>query len=160
MFVTHDQDEALSLSDAVILMRGGEIEQSGSPEDLYDRPATAFVADFMGASNVIDATVSDGRVTALGGAIDLPADALPAGTVKLAIRQEHLRPVARGDAPDGLIVIPADRQTRVFLGSRARYRFRAGGTLLHALVPGDAIATADKADALAIDPARLVGLRG
>ena len=160
VFVTHDQDEALSLSDAVILMRGGEIEQSGSPEDLYDRPASAFVADFMGASNVIDTVTADGRVTALGGAIDLPADALPAGTVKLAIRQEHLRPVAAGEAPDGLIVIPAERQTRVFLGSRARYRFRAGGVLLHALVPGDAIAAADKADALAIDPARMVGLRG
>jgi ABC-type Fe3+/spermidine/putrescine transport system ATPase subunit len=159
VFVTHDQDEALSLSDSIILMRGGVIEQSGAPEDLYGKPATAFVADFMGASNVVDASVSGGRLTALGGLIDIPAGDAASAT-RIAIRQEHLRPVDPANAPDGWLVLPAERLTRVFLGSRARYRFRAGGEVLHALVPGDAIAMADTATALALDPADIRPLAG
>jgi spermidine/putrescine ABC transporter ATP-binding subunit len=58
IFVTHDQDEALSMSDEIIILNRGRIVQRGSPKDLYDRPATHFVADFLGRSNFIDGTIA------------------------------------------------------------------------------------------------------
>ena len=62
VFVTHDQEEAMTMSDRIAVMRGGKIEQLGSPEDLYERPATAFVANFLGVSNLLD-----GKVVAING---------------------------------------------------------------------------------------------
>ena len=58
IYVTHDQDEALTMSDRVVVLRGGQIEQMASPTGLYDRPATAFVAEFIGAANLLQATVT------------------------------------------------------------------------------------------------------
>ena len=54
IYVTHDQEEALSMSDKVIVMDGGEIQHIGTPEDIYNEPANAFVADFIGESNILD----------------------------------------------------------------------------------------------------------
>ncbi|WP_291409047.1 ABC transporter ATP-binding protein [Devosia sp.] len=61
LFVTHDQEEALAISDRVIVMRDGRIEQAGTPEEVYARPATRFVADFIGRGNVLEGTVVDPR---------------------------------------------------------------------------------------------------
>ena len=58
LFVTHDQEEALAVADRVAVMRSGNIEQIGTPEDLYTRPATSFVATFIGLSNTLDARLS------------------------------------------------------------------------------------------------------
>ena len=67
VFVTHDQEEALTMSDTVVVMRGGEIQQIGTPEDIYNEPKNAFVADFIGESNILCATMADDlRVTFLG----------------------------------------------------------------------------------------------
>jgi spermidine/putrescine ABC transporter ATP-binding subunit len=65
LYVTHDQGEALALSDRIVVMSNGHIEQIGSPQEIYERPANAFVADFIGSSNLLDATVvgSDGALT-------------------------------------------------------------------------------------------------
>ena len=60
LYVTHDQEEALAISDRVIVMNGGKIEQIGSPEDIYNRPCSRFVADFVGSANMIE-----GRVTSV-----------------------------------------------------------------------------------------------
>src|SRR5439155_1614735 len=57
LYVTHDQEEALAMSDIVVVMRDGRIEQIGTPEEIYDRPASRFVADFVGDCNLIDGTV-------------------------------------------------------------------------------------------------------
>ena len=54
IFVTHDQEEALSMSDTVVVMDKGQIQQIGSPQDIYNEPKNAFVADFIGESNIID----------------------------------------------------------------------------------------------------------
>jgi spermidine/putrescine transport system ATP-binding protein len=63
IYVTHDQEEALSMSDKVIVMDGGEIQHIGTPEDIYNEPANAFVADFIGESNILDGVMlSDCRV--------------------------------------------------------------------------------------------------
>jgi ABC-type Fe3+/spermidine/putrescine transport system ATPase subunit len=63
IFVTHDQEEALTMSDRIAVMRGGRIEQVAPPEEVFDRPATAYVADFIGSSNFWNATAAGGRTT-------------------------------------------------------------------------------------------------
>ncbi|MCH2757957.1 ABC transporter ATP-binding protein, partial [Listeria monocytogenes] len=65
-FVTHDQEEALAVADRVAVMRAGAIEQIGTPEELYHRPATAFVAEFVGLTNRLPGTVSAGVLTVFG----------------------------------------------------------------------------------------------
>ena len=67
IFVTHDQEEALSMSDTVVVMDGGEIQQIGSPMDIYNEPENAFVADFIGESNIIDALMVEDYKVKFGG---------------------------------------------------------------------------------------------
>jgi spermidine/putrescine transport system ATP-binding protein len=102
VYVTHDQEEALALSDRIAVMNGGRIEQLGTPEELYDRPATRFVADFIGTTNLLAGTVSsataDGAVLELeaGGRCMVGADGLaPGAAVEIAVRPEALELVPR-----------------------------------------------------------------
>jgi ABC-type Fe3+/spermidine/putrescine transport system ATPase subunit len=97
--VTHDQEEAITMSDRVVVMNHGRIEQVGAPRELYYRPATEFVAGFFGDNNIIE-----GRALA-GGEIDTPIGRFRLGTewdlqsgerLRLAIRPEHLS-LARGN---------------------------------------------------------------
>ncbi|AND16968.1 ABC transporter ATP-binding protein [Rathayibacter tritici] len=101
-FVTHDQEEALAVADRVAVMSAGRIEQLGAPEDLYARPATAFVAHFVGLSNVVAGAVAEGTVTALGTRLPLVDRAAPSGPVSVFLRPEDLEIVAEG-APDALV---------------------------------------------------------
>jgi spermidine/putrescine transport system ATP-binding protein len=103
VFVTHDQHEALALSDRLAVMRAGRIEQFGPPAEIYDRPATRFVADFVGAANLLPATrIAPNRFAVPGGELDAAADAPSGAAVTLAIRPEraHLSPAHLG--PMGL----------------------------------------------------------
>ena len=97
VFVTHDQEEALTMSDRVAVMRAGRIEQIGAPADIYERPRTEFVAGFLGASNFLDGEVV-GREEAsdvidLGGhRVRVPATTLPpGGSLRVAVRPEKIR---------------------------------------------------------------------
>jgi spermidine/putrescine transport system ATP-binding protein len=95
VFVTHDQHEALTMSDRIAVMQAGRICQIGTPEDIYERPQTRFVADFIGETNLITAERVDDRRFALpGGGEILAADDSP-GEI-LAIRPERLRLAAAG----------------------------------------------------------------
>jgi len=102
VYVTHDQEEALALSDRIAVMRAGHVEQLGTPEALYDRPTTRFVADFIGTTNLLTGTVEPaaggGTVVRLtGGERCLAPVARPTGTtVELAVRPEVMQL-----APDG-----------------------------------------------------------
>ncbi len=93
VYVTHDQEEALSLSDRIVVMRAGKIEQVGTPFEIYNRPANAFVASFIGTLNVLDAMVMDsaqGRLLVSGQEV-VAAGPVPAGrAVKLSLRPEML----------------------------------------------------------------------
>ena len=95
IFVTHDQSEALGLSDRIAVMYGGRIEQLGAPREIYERPATRFVAEFIGASSVLRGRATAGdRVTLAGGepVRVLGLSGLSAGeAVELAIRPERIR---------------------------------------------------------------------
>jgi spermidine/putrescine transport system ATP-binding protein len=110
IYVTHDQEEAMTMSDRIAVMRAGKIEQLGDPESLYERPLTAFVAGFLGVSNLLEGEVSghEGGMVAIrlndGTFIRAPA---PDGggslhEVRLGVRPEKLRvlPVTDGQATD------------------------------------------------------------
>jgi len=94
-YVTHDQEEALAVSDRIIVMSNSRIAQEGAPRELYEEPANAFVADFIGDANLIDVTirsVDGGRAeVAIGSAmVSLPARGLPPGPARVAVRPESL----------------------------------------------------------------------
>ena len=100
LYVTHDQEEAMTMSDRLAVMRHGKIEQIGAPEDVYERPATEFVAGFLGASNLLDGEVAesgDAGVTvrlASGGTITVPTAngaGSPGSKVKVGVRPEKIR---------------------------------------------------------------------
>ncbi|MET0742534.1 MAG: ABC transporter ATP-binding protein, partial [Microvirga sp.] len=114
LFVTHDQDEALSLSDRVVLMNAGAIEQEAPPRDIYDAPATAYASSFLGAANLLPATIA-GSLARLadGQTLAVPAGTAP-GAATLALRQENID-IGPGGSLAATVV------TRVYLGARHRY---------------------------------------
>ena len=89
VFVTHDQDEAMSISDCIVIMNGGEVQQIGKPQEVYDDPANLFVATFLGTPpiNVFDGEVKDGRLV-IGGEAVLDVSGAPDGEVFVGIRSE------------------------------------------------------------------------
>jgi putative spermidine/putrescine transport system ATP-binding protein len=122
LFVTHDQEEALSMSDRVGVMRAGRLEQVAEPAELYARPATAFVAEFVGTMNRLPAELGDGGkvVTVLG--VTVPAqDGGPAsGRVDALVRPENLT-VAAAEGGNGIVT------NRTFLGAVTRVAVRLSG---------------------------------
>ncbi|WP_163859476.1 ABC transporter ATP-binding protein [Paenibacillus elgii] len=89
MFVTHDQEEALSLSDRIIVMNRGHIEQSDSPQAIYDTPQTLFVANFIGRMNMLEGVAHNGSITLQN--LELPDSRRLHGDVVVAIRPEDVR---------------------------------------------------------------------
>jgi spermidine/putrescine transport system ATP-binding protein len=93
--VTHDQEEAMTMADQIVIMEGGRIEQQGTPADLYERPRSAFVAGFLGVSNLLyGAAVGEDRVRLEDGTeVQVPRAALAgrAGKVQIGVRPEKLR---------------------------------------------------------------------
>ena len=107
IYVTHDQEEAMTMSDRIAVMRAGRIEQLGNPEQLYERPETPFVAGFLGVSNLLEGEVAghDGELVSIrlrdGTVLRAPADGVAAsGPVRLGVRPEKLR-VEAGEAAPG-----------------------------------------------------------
>ncbi len=120
LYVTHDQAEALSIADRMAVMDAGAIQQIGSPREVYERPLTPFVADFIGQINFIE---SRETLEALGlageGTTGALATTTPAGGILAAIRPEHIRltEVAEGS-------IPAEVKSIAYLGATVRYRVK------------------------------------
>ena len=141
VFVTHDQAEALSLSDRIAVMNRGRIDQLGSPHDVYRRPATTFVADFIGASSRLRgrATASDRVELAPGITIRVAAGRAlaPGETVDLAIRPERvaLGRAAGGAAAAGDGAVPGRIARLTYLGAQTEVSVEiAGGQRVLALV--------------------------
>ena len=142
VFVTHDQEEALTMSDRVAVMNGGRVEQSGPPQQMYEEPATLFVADFLGVSNLIPAEASgrDGVMCSLKvGEVAMRAQqgAVDArGSVKAMIRPERVRIEPQGTTGENRL--PGLVEHLVFLGSFREVRVRLlGGALVTAVQPND-----------------------
>ena len=91
IMVTHDQDEAMAMADRLVVLRDGRVEQSGTQEDLYERPATPFVASFIGRSTMLDGTLADGAVQVEGVRLALAGRYAGVGVCTLALRPERLR---------------------------------------------------------------------
>ena len=106
LYVTHDQEEALELSDVIAVMSRGRVEQVGSPEDVYGRPRSETVATFLGTVTVLDGEAqADGRVRALGQTLEVAA--APGARVRVAVRPENVE-VGAGAAPDGVAGVVRD----------------------------------------------------
>lgn len=135
LYVTHDQQEAMVLSDRVAIMRDGLLEQVGDPETVYQRPASRFVAEFLGAANFIEGTVEASRdawLAVRAGArwgsilvLGWTGTTLRPGHSAIAtIRPEHLRPVGNEDGDN---VLTGEVVGRIFLGDRYDGRIRVHG---------------------------------
>jgi sulfate/thiosulfate transport system ATP-binding protein len=96
VFVTHDQEEALEIADRIVVMNRGTIEQIGTPQAIYERPATAFVHEFIGDSVAIPVTVQDGTVQFQGQATGLGVEGVAAGQARLFARPHEMHIVAPG----------------------------------------------------------------
>ncbi|GAA0379281.1 ABC transporter ATP-binding protein [Acrocarpospora corrugata] len=129
VFVTHDQEEALSVADRVAVLKDGRLEQVGAPAEIYDRPATPFVAEFVGTMNHIPGRVTGDRVEVLGQLLPIDGTA-PGELVDVLVRPEAVR-VTPAEAGPALIMASS------FRGSTARLRVQlADDSQLLADVPG------------------------
>jgi putative spermidine/putrescine transport system ATP-binding protein len=143
LYVTHDQGEALAMSDRIAVFAHGRIEQTGSPVELYEKPATAFVASFVGVSNLVDREL---------------AKRLTGKAVAFTIRPERVRLLFDGEAPPvDALVASGHIEARVYLGATTRYAVRLeGGGQIAVVAPN----TGDgQPDTSANQPVRVAWLR-
>ena len=140
IFVTHDQEEALAVSDRVAVMNAGDIDQIGAPEELYTRPATTFVAEFIGRSCLVDAVVRDGFAEALGARLPLLAPH-PDGPARVYLRPENL--FLASDGTTG--AVPAIVVSSSFLGAMRRTQVKTteGVELVVQHSPGERVLAGD-----------------
>ncbi len=147
IYVTHDQVEAMSLSDRVVVLDRGRVQQIGSPDDVYHRPINRFVAEFIGSPpmNIIDAELSEigGRISLVGSGFNLPVDTSASQRWR---RSTLPRELAFGIRPERVIVCPnptdetpvrTDVIWAEHLGNRSILALRMGQTTLKAVVPPD-----------------------
>ncbi|MFN4154093.1 MAG: ABC transporter ATP-binding protein [Paracoccaceae bacterium] len=130
VMVTHDQTEALAMSDRVVLMRGGRIEQVGTPDELYNAPGSSYVASFIGTTNLFEGTVAEASADTM--VIDTPVGRLHAtpragitrgSAVRVGVRPEHLR-LTDADATGNVLACRVE--DALFHGSLTRFRCAVG----------------------------------
>jgi spermidine/putrescine transport system ATP-binding protein len=154
VYVTHDQSEALTMSDRLIVMHDGQIEQLGTPKELYEQPKTRFVAGFIGTSNILKGTVEairDGdAVLGTGGdeSVLIPVRSpVPIGaTLEATIRPEKMQLTV--ERPTGCCALRATVQEVVYLGTSTNYTVTTvlGELVVYQLNAGDDLVTPDRGD--------------
>jgi sulfate transport system ATP-binding protein len=148
LLVTHDQEEALELAHQVVVMNEGRVEQVGSPNEIYDDPATAFVAGFVGSANVLHGEVVDGHVHL--GSLRVPgADHLEEGAKASAFIRPHDVRIST-DAPDGAIYAKIERVASLGWLARLTLRF-PDDTVIVAHVPQDELNGAGEGATISVD---------
>ena len=136
IYVTHDQEEAMAVSDRIVVMHQGRVMAEGTAQDLYHRPGSEFVARFIGRVNIVPARVVEiregkARVEALGTVVEAGAAAAglaPGDEARLVLRPEAIEVVRDDGAPSHWIATVA---SRVFLGEKIEYRLQCGAASLH-----------------------------
>ena len=130
IYVTHDQSEAMSISDQIILMKGGVIAQMGSPTEIYYHPVSEFVADFIGECNFLKGTVasSEGGITR----VSMPEGQADVSTEKVFSPGDEAEIVVR---PEAIVIgdegmLPCSVELSCFMGSYQNYHVRVGDTLV------------------------------
>ncbi|MFF4190580.1 ABC transporter ATP-binding protein [Nonomuraea sp. NPDC001831] len=147
VYVTHDQNEALTMSDRIAVMNDGLVEQLASPREIYERPATAFVAGFIGTSNLITGTVIGGVLAIGGGRVLVPDHE---GDVTVTVRPEKITICADEPGP-GLSAVPGTVTEMVYLGTSNSYAVKlADGADITVFEQNahDATATAERGDSV------------
>jgi len=134
VFVTHDQEEAMTMSDRIAVMNKGKVEQLGTPETLYEKPTTKFVAGFLGVSNLLDGTVTsvDGSVAEVelgrGERIRIPSEGVTAGSgITVGVRPEKLRISSAGESAsstDGRNSLEGSVTDAAYIGVSTQYAVR------------------------------------
>ncbi|MGZ8562319.1 MAG: ABC transporter ATP-binding protein [Candidatus Limnocylindria bacterium] len=136
IYVTHDQEEAMTMSDRIAVMRAGRIEQLGNPEELYERPRTAFVAGFLGVSNLLEGEVvgRDGSLVSVrmpdGAMLRAPGEGVgSSGPVRIGVRPEKLRVDAGAEAgaTDGLNTLSGIVLDSSYIGVSTQYLVQTEG---------------------------------
>jgi putative spermidine/putrescine transport system ATP-binding protein len=123
LYVTHDQEEALVMSDRICLMNRGRVEQLGRPHELYFRPRTVFAADFLGDSNILDAVVQGDELRATGELVSPAPPGLASGTpTKIMIRPESLRVLDGGERAE--CTVDGTLEDVIFVGGLTKFRVR------------------------------------
>lgn len=165
VYVTHDQDEALSMADRIAVLKSGTVRQLGPPRDLYRKPATRFVAEFLGETNFVPAEVTEIKGdtailrTSFGElSASVSADSVPAhGNVTCSIRPEAF---VRANTPEAPNLIKGSIQDQVFLGDQAQHVVQVNDELsvrVLELNPGEAPASGEIS--LSIDPGDVIMLQ-
>ena len=141
IFVTHDQGEALTMCDKVVVLNGGRLEQMGTPRDLYERPATPFVASFVGRTNRLCVTVTQGTVL-LGGTPLHLGDERRSGRVDLLIRPHRIQlRAASGCATPGRHQVVGHVERAIYAGDLLQYEVKVDAHLITVECPTEAADT-------------------
>ena len=154
VYVTHDQTEAMTMADKIVVLNGGRIEQAGAPLELYNNPANLFVASFIGSPeiNLFEATYQGGTDVALRNGVTLPLGTaldIPAGTtIVYGVRPQHITLAATGVPADVIVVEPT--------GDAQEVLARIGDEDISIVVRDHAPLSLDRTIHLHIDPQRLL----
>ena len=140
VYVTHDQTEAMAMSDRIILINRGVVQQVASPEEIYNRPSNQFVADFLGKVDFVKGEARDGRVFLTGTAQSIPYTGGKTGRVELAIRPERITlDLKAGDLKGTL-------ESQYYLGDVNDCRVLVEGVKLRVIAPAETYAAMTPGD--------------
>jgi len=134
IYVTHDQEEALALADTVVLMDQGRIVQTGTPQDIYLKPDTAFAAEFLGVSNQLEGEAGGGRLTIAGQTVPYAGTVQGKATVIVRASDIHLDDPTAAPRP-GTLVLTGSLEESLFLGAHYRHYVRLGSVIVMADSP-------------------------
>jgi ABC-type Fe3+/spermidine/putrescine transport system ATPase subunit len=132
LFVTHDQDEAMALSDRIALLKDGGLEQVASPRDIYAHPVTSYTAEFIGQTNLLRGDVEDGVATC--GSLHWRATQ-PTGSALFSLRPESIHLSPDGPVPAGAVLFRAVVRQQSFSGSSEHLELDLTGQPLRARIP-------------------------
>ena len=130
VYVTHDQGEAMAMSDRVVVMSAGVVQQIGAPHEIYTKPANKMVADFIGLVNFIDGEVKGDRVFIKGSNVSFPNTAKVTGEATIAVRPENITMSLSGGGVGGRVT------HRFYLGDAVDYRVNVHGHDIRVIVKG------------------------
>ncbi len=164
IYVTHDQAEALALSDRIAIMNQGKIMQVGKPEDIYEKPANVFVASFIGIGNFIEGVVEkiddNTALVRTEEGLMLKAQSInvtKGDKVKVLVRPSHIR-LAEGETQDN--VFEATILKKTYLGDEIDYRITIGNNTLRMILPNDINFKVNEKIRIWLDPKKIMALKG
>jgi ABC-type Fe3+/spermidine/putrescine transport system ATPase subunit len=131
IYVTHDQEEALALADTVVLMDQGRIVQTGTPQDIYLKPTTAFAAEFLGVSNQLEAQAADGKLSIAGQPVPYAGPVRGKAVVIMRASDIQIEDPATAPRP-GTVTLAGSLEESLFLGAHYRHYIRLGQIIVMA----------------------------